>query len=225
MRGIAMAAVKVVKCRPFSKLRPLKLPAKLRHKHAWDVAGTWFQGGRQETQYFLGDLAECQREGLWRPCRVSRVPSDAKPHDGSFRVKFDADAEEMKCCYKDLRKVSKPHLVPWPPWLSSWQPSEAPPDPRCWDHLEAGDGTAATPWRHGEAAEAVAISAAERQREAAQWQRWEQEEAERRAERQRQREEFQRYCRDRDVFLKDHLGQDDGSEGQDTDHEEHASQV
>ena len=34
-----------------------------------------------------------------------------------------------------------------------------------------------------------------------------------------------RYCRDRDVFLKDHLGQDDGSEGQDTDHEEHASQV
>ena len=97
---------------------------------------------------------------------------------------------------QDLRKVSKPHLVPWPPWLSSWQPSEAPPDPRCWDHLEAGDGAraAATPWRHGEAAEAVAavaISAAERQREAAQWQRWKQEEAERRAERQRQREEFQ----------------------------------
>ena len=94
---------------------------------------------------------------------------------------------------QDLRKVSKPHLVPWPPWLSSWQPSEAPPDPRFWDHLEAGDGAraAATPWRHGEAAEAVAISAAERQREAAQWQRWEQEEAERRAERQRQREEFQ----------------------------------
>ena len=55
---------------------------------------------------------------------------------------------------QDLRKVSKPHLVPWPPWLSSWQPSEAPPDPRCWDHLEAGDGARAAaaarprrPWR------------------------------------------------------------------------------
>lgn len=110
----------------------------------------------------------------------------------SIRIQWDP---YRLCSPKDLRKVSKPHLVPWPPWLSSWQPSEAPPDPRCWDHLEAGHeadaGAAAPPWRHGEAAEAVAISAAERQREAKQWQRWEEEEAARRAERQRQREEFQ----------------------------------
>ena len=91
---------------------------------------------------------------------------------------------------QDLRKVSKPHLVPWPPWLSSWQPSEAPPDPRCWDHLEAPSDDGAAPWRHGAATEAVAIPAVERQREAAQWRRWERQEAERRAERQRQQEEF-----------------------------------
>ena len=48
----------------------------------------------------MGDLVECQREGIWRRCRVSRVPSDARPHDGSFRVKFDTDAVEMKCWYK-----------------------------------------------------------------------------------------------------------------------------
>eukprot|EP00435_Cladocopium_sp_Y103_P067775 s147_g30.t1 len=119
---------------------------------------------------------------------------------------------------KDLRKVSKPHLVPWPPWLSSWQPSEAPPDPRCWEHLEA-PGAGAAPWRHGEPQEAVAISAAERQREAAQWQRFAREEVEERAERQRQQEEFQRYCRERNAFLKDHLGQDQGSEGQDKNEE------
>ena len=46
---------------PRPNSRPLKLPAKLRHKYAWDVAGTWFQGGRQEKQYFLGNSMKGMR--------------------------------------------------------------------------------------------------------------------------------------------------------------------
>eukprot|EP00438_Fugacium_kawagutii_P011067 Skav217201 [mRNA] locus=scaffold3544:28226:30556:+ [translate_table: standard] len=116
----------------------------------------WFQ-----KQYFLGDLAECQRQGVWRSCRVSRVPSDEKPHDGSFRVKFDDDAEEMKCWYKDLRVADPRQVADVPPW-----------------------------WRHGRAADAQPISLAERQREAQLWQEHRQQEEMRSRERQAQREEF-----------------------------------
>lgn len=45
-------------------MKLMKLPAKLRHKYAWDVAGTWFQGGRQEKQYFLGTLMKGMRGDL-----------------------------------------------------------------------------------------------------------------------------------------------------------------
>ena len=169
---------------------------KLQHKHAWDVAGTWFQGGRQEVQYFLGDLVECRRDGHWQFARVSRAPTDEKPHDGSFRVKFDSDAIEMKCWYKDLRKPSR--IAVAPSWLSSWTPEVAPPDPNSWSHLEvrAEAKEAKAWWRHGPPADAKEINEAEHAREAELWARARAEEELLERELERQRRHYEVLQRD-----------------------------
>lgn len=162
----------------------------IQHKHAWDVAGTWFQGGRQEVQYFLGDLVECLRDGHWQFARVSRAPTDEKPHDGSFRVKFHSDAIEMKCWYKDLRKPSS--IAPAPSWLSSWSPEVAPADPNTWSHLESPRDDSEAWWRRGPAADAQTISVAERAREAELWAMAQADEELRAREKERQRRIFEK---------------------------------
>ena len=55
------------------------------------------------SDHISGDLVECQRDGHWQPCRISRVPTDQRPLEGCFRVKFDLDAKEMKCWYKAIK--------------------------------------------------------------------------------------------------------------------------
>ena len=80
---------------------------------------------------------------------------------------------------QDLRVVANPELVPLPPWLSTWQPSVAPPDVHCWQHLEdpaAPDVSAG--WRRGAAQEAQRISTQERQEEKERWQKVQKEQME-----------------------------------------------
>ncbi|CAK8998636.1 WW domain-containing oxidoreductase [Durusdinium trenchii] len=167
----------------------------------WAIAYGRRAGGRQGKQYFLGDLVECQREGIWRRCRVSRVPSDARPHDGSFRVKFDTDAVEMKCWYKDLRTCRSPERVPWPAWLKDWQPTEAPPDENCWKHLEGSKDETSAWWRQGPPVDAVEIDVQEHWAERRLWAIWRRRERQKRCERRQVQEEFDRLCRERDERL------------------------
>ncbi|CAJ1379013.1 unnamed protein product [Effrenium voratum] len=150
-----------------------------------------------EVQFFVGDLVECLRGGRWHCARVSRAPTDERPHDGSFRVKFDEDGKEMKCWYKDLRKVSRP--VPAPPWLNSWQPEEAPPDEEgSWRHLEGPRHDAAASWRQGPPREALEISAAERRKEALLWEQHHVRSAKKKAEQEAITKEYARLCEERD---------------------------
>ena len=39
---------------------------------------------------------EVQRSGSWVSARVSRAPTDERPNDGSFRVKFDSVARRRE---------------------------------------------------------------------------------------------------------------------------------
>lgn len=68
----------------------------------------------------MGDLVEVQRSGEWVPARVSRAPTDERPNDGSFRVKFDSDAYEMKCWYRDLRKPKDAEKIEMPAWVEDF---------------------------------------------------------------------------------------------------------
>ena len=63
---------------------------------------------------------EVQRSGEWVPARVSRAPTDERPNDGSFRVKFDSDAYEMKCWYRDLRKPKDAEKIEMPAWVEDF---------------------------------------------------------------------------------------------------------
>lgn len=79
-------------------------------------------------QFFVGDMVEAEREGQWCTARVARAPTDERPGDGSFTIKWDSDAVEMKCWYKDLRKPRNPAAVPLPAWIEDWWPEEPPPE-------------------------------------------------------------------------------------------------
>uniref|UniRef100_A0A7S4SW86 Uncharacterized protein n=1 Tax=Alexandrium monilatum TaxID=311494 RepID=A0A7S4SW86_9DINO len=89
--------------------------------------GTRYQGGRYGLQFFVGDLVECMRDGELQYARVARIPTDERPMDGSFIVKWDSDGEEWKCAYKDLKKPRRPESVDWPDWIEDWWPAEPPP--------------------------------------------------------------------------------------------------
>ena len=43
------------------------------------------------------------------------------------------------CRFKDLRSCRARAREAEPEWLRSWQPAEAPPDEKCWEHLEGRD--------------------------------------------------------------------------------------
>lgn len=88
--------------------------------------GTRYQGGRYGLQFFVGDLVECKRDGKLQYARVARIPTDERPMDGSFMVKWDSDGEEWKCAYKDLNKPRNPDNVPFPDWIEDWWPAEPP---------------------------------------------------------------------------------------------------
>lgn len=89
--------------------------------------GTRYQGGRYGLQFFVGDLVECMRDGELQYARVARIPTDERPMDGSFIVKWDSDGEEWKCSYKDLNKPRNPDAVDFPDWIEDWWPAEPPP--------------------------------------------------------------------------------------------------
>eukprot|EP00439_Symbiodinium_sp_Y106_P037501 s4813_g4.t1 len=159
-----------------------KRPKNLGKKQEYDVPGTLYQGGRRGIQFFLGDMVEVQRDGTWVTARVSRAPTDERPNDGSFRVKFDMDAYEMKCWYRDLRKPKTPDKVPMPDWVQDWWPEEPAPEP---DYV----GNESDPelnfvikgpfpkeyteeemfWRQGPPQNAFEISEEERQQDAERW--------------------------------------------------------
>lgn len=88
--------------------------------------GTRYQGRRYGVQFFVGDLVEVVREGRLTYARVARIPTDERPMDGSFIVKWDDNGREWKCSYKDLRKPRNPE-VPLPDWIEDWWPAEPPP--------------------------------------------------------------------------------------------------
>eukprot|EP00931_Biecheleriopsis_adriatica_P060968 TRINITY_DN36633_c0_g1_i1.p1 TRINITY_DN36633_c0_g1~~TRINITY_DN36633_c0_g1_i1.p1 ORF type:complete len:417 (+),score=120.42 TRINITY_DN36633_c0_g1_i1:70-1251(+) len=110
-----------------------KRPKSLDQKEEYQVPGTLYQGGRRGVQFFLGDMVECQRNVSgnieWQTARVSRAPTDERPNDGSFRVKWDDDATVQKCWYRDLRKPKDPEKVKMPDWVEDWWPEEPPPEP------------------------------------------------------------------------------------------------
>jgi len=89
--------------------------------------GTRYQGGRYGLQFFVGDLVEVMRDGKLQYARVARIPTDERPMDGSFIVKWDSDGEEWKCAYKDLNKPRNANNVPFPDWIEDWWPAEPPP--------------------------------------------------------------------------------------------------
>lgn len=91
---------------------------------------TRFQGGRYGLQFFVGDLVEVVRDGQLEYARVARIPTDERPMDGSFIIKWDDTGEEWKCAYKDLRKPRRAANVSFPEWIEDWWPDEPPP------HLE-----------------------------------------------------------------------------------------
>lgn len=88
--------------------------------------GTRYQGRRYGVQFFVGDLVEVVREGRLARARLARSPTDERPMDGSFVVKWDDNGREWKCSYKDLRKPRNPD-VPLPDWIEDWWPDEPPP--------------------------------------------------------------------------------------------------
>jgi len=89
--------------------------------------GTRYQGGLRGLQFFVGDLVEVRREGKLQYARVARIPTDERPMDGSFIVKWDSDGEEWKCAYKELNKPRSPESAPLPRWIEDWWPAEPPP--------------------------------------------------------------------------------------------------
>jgi len=88
---------------------------------------TRFQGGRYGLQFFVGDLVEVILDGELEYARVARIPTDERPMDGSFIIKWDDTGEEWKCAYKDLRKPRRAANVSFPEWIEDWWPDEPPP--------------------------------------------------------------------------------------------------
>lgn len=88
---------------------------------------TRYQGKRYGVQFFVGDMVEVMREGRLTYARVARIPTDERPMDGSFVVKWDDNGDEWKCSYKDLRKPRNPEGVELPEWIEEWWPDEPPP--------------------------------------------------------------------------------------------------
>ncbi|CAJ1390555.1 unnamed protein product [Effrenium voratum] len=188
---------------PSGRLLPKK-PKNLDKKQEYDVPGTLYQGGRRGIQFFLGDLVEVQRDSEWVSARVSRAPTDERPNDGSFRVKFDTDAYEMKCWYRDLRKPKNPEKIPMPEWVEDWWPEEPAPEP---DYV----GNESDPelnfvikgpfpkeyteeemfWRQGPPENAYEITAEERQQDAERWADFNEKEAERKRLEEERRKAFE----------------------------------
>lgn len=181
-----------------------KKPKNLDKKQEYDVPGTLYQGGRRGIQFFLGDMVEVQRAGEWVTARVSRAPTDERPNDGSFRVKFDSDAYEMKCWYRDLRKPKNPENVQMPDWVEDWWPEEPAPEP---DYV----GNESDPelnfvikgpfpkeytedemfWRKGPPQDAFEITEEERQQDAERWAEFRKKEAERKQMEEERRKAFE----------------------------------
>eukprot|EP00933_Yihiella_yeosuensis_P043478 TRINITY_DN38292_c0_g1_i1.p1 TRINITY_DN38292_c0_g1~~TRINITY_DN38292_c0_g1_i1.p1 ORF type:complete len:228 (-),score=31.02 TRINITY_DN38292_c0_g1_i1:53-736(-) len=109
--------------------QPYQRKKRIEKREEYDCPGTKWQGGRRGVQFFVGDLVECQRDGEWVTARVARAPTDEAPGDGTFTVKWDSDAEEMKgVWYKELRKTRNPGKVPMPDWIEDWWPENGPPE-------------------------------------------------------------------------------------------------
>eukprot|EP00928_Gymnodinium_smaydae_P081263 TRINITY_DN64811_c0_g1_i1.p1 TRINITY_DN64811_c0_g1~~TRINITY_DN64811_c0_g1_i1.p1 ORF type:complete len:271 (-),score=77.95 TRINITY_DN64811_c0_g1_i1:107-919(-) len=79
---------------------------------------TW---DRTKVQYFVGDMVECRRDGVWTTARLAKNNAD-----WSYMVKWDADAVEERVQYAELRKPrpAKVEATPLPGWLQDWWPLE-----------------------------------------------------------------------------------------------------